>query len=520
MAKDFLCSKTAPIVQTQEGRLRGFRYDGTYIFQGVDYAWADRFEQPQPVKPWEGVKDALSYGYVCPLLDQEVPQGEIMIPHRYWPMDEHCQNLNIWTPTLDPAAKKPVMVWLHGGGFSSGSAIEHVAYDGENMSKFGDVVVVSINHRLNILGYLDLSPFGDKYRNSANAGNADMVEALRWIRRNIESFGGDPENVTLFGQSGGGMKVWTLMQTPEADGLFQKGIIQSGLVDGFMEDAHPDTTQIIDAMLDQLGLDRDQVDQLASMPYAQLAQAYKQVAPKLDEQGVYTGCNPLPNDFYLGDPRQIGFTDHAKTIPVMIGTVLGEFAFGPGVADKYSLPDKAMREMIAQKYGAAAEELIRLFQATYPEKNLTDLLFLDSVFRAPTRDFIAKKSQHAEAPTYSYLFTYEFPYDDGHIAWHCAEIPFCFHNMDKVPVYNTPGVTDQLQEQIFGAWINFGRYGDPNYVGLPQWPACAPGDEATMIFDTHCQVRHNHDGALIDLHVKSTPAFFARKDDEDEMLLH
>lgn len=520
MAKDFLCSKTAPIVQTQAGKLRGFRYDGTYIFQGVDYAWADRFEQPQPVKPWEGVKDALSYGYVCPLLQQEVPQGEIMIPHRYWPMDEHCQNLNIWTPCLDPDAKKPVMVWLHGGGFSSGSAIEHVAYDGENMSKYGDVVVVSINHRLNILGYLDLSPFGKKYRNSANAGNADMVEALRWIHANIAAFGGDPENVTLFGQSGGGMKVWTLMQTPQADGLFQKGIIQSGLVDDFMEEEQPDTTRIIYALLDKLGLSRDEVDQLATLPYAVLAQAYSEVAPALNEQGVYTGCSPLPNDFYLGDPRQIGFTDHAKTIPVLIGTVLGEFAFGPGVADKYNLSEAAVREMIVQKYGDAADELIRLFKAAYPDKHLTDLLFLDSLFRAPTRDFIAKKSQHPEAPTYSYLFTYEFPYDDGHIAWHCAEIPFSFHNMDKVPVYNQAGVSELLQEQVFGAWINFGRYGDPNYVALPQWPACTPGDEATMIFDTACQVRHNHDAELIARHVRCTPSFSAKKEDEDEMLLH
>ncbi|MDZ4957130.1 carboxylesterase family protein, partial [Clostridium perfringens] len=149
------------------------------------------------------------------------------VPHRYWLQDENCQNLNIWTKALDENAKKPVLVWLHGGGFTAGSSIEQVAYDGFNMCNYGDAVVVSVNHRLNILGYLDLSPFGEKYKNSANAGHADLVAALKWVHENIVRFGGDPENVTLFGQSGGGMKITGLMQIQDADGLFNKGIVMS-----------------------------------------------------------------------------------------------------------------------------------------------------------------------------------------------------------------------------------------------------------------------------------------------------
>ena len=145
-----------------------------------------------------------------------------MVPHMYWSEKEDCQNLNIWTPSIRDGRKRPVMVWLHGGGFSAGSSIEQLAYDGENLSRAGDVVVVSVNHRLNVLGYLNLSPFGEKYQDSANAGNLDLIAALDWIRDNIEGFGGDPENVTLFGQSGGGVKVWSLLQMPEADGLFHK----------------------------------------------------------------------------------------------------------------------------------------------------------------------------------------------------------------------------------------------------------------------------------------------------------
>ena len=175
MAKKFVCTPTFPVAETKAGKLRGFQWDTTFVFQGVHYAEADRFQAPRPVEPWEGIRDALSYGFVCPLLHQETPNGEVLVPHRYWPMDEHCQNLNIWTQSLDPQAKKPVLVWLHGGGFTAGSAIEQQAYDGEAMSRLGDVVVVSVNHRLNILGYLDLEPFGEKYKNSCNAGRISVV---------------------------------------------------------------------------------------------------------------------------------------------------------------------------------------------------------------------------------------------------------------------------------------------------------------------------------------------------------
>lgn len=185
---------------------------------------------PQEIT-WEGIKDASSYGFVCPLLSQDTPSAELLVPHRYWPQDEHCQNLNIWTNSLDKEKKSPVMVWLHGGGYFAGSSIEQVAYDGFNMCMNGDVVVVSVNHRLNVLGYLDLSPFGEKYKNSGNAGHADLVAALGWIHDNIELFGGDPYNVTIFGQSGGGMKVADLMQIADADGLFHRGLIMSGVGD-------------------------------------------------------------------------------------------------------------------------------------------------------------------------------------------------------------------------------------------------------------------------------------------------
>lgn len=517
MSRQFLCSKTEPIVQTDAGKLRGFQVDGTYVFQGVKYADAQRFHQPTPVKPWEGVRNALAYGYVCPLMKQDEPSIEVMIPHRYWPMDEHCQYLNIWTQSLDPNAKKPVMVWLHGGGFVAGSSIEQVTYDGENLSRYGDVVVVTLNHRLNILGYLDLSPFGEEYKNSSNAGNADMVAALQWIHNNIANFGGDPENVTLFGQSGGGMKVWTLMQTPAADGLFHKGVVQSGCMDSYLSEDPGDGRQIVTAMMEKLNL--TDVHELETVPYPALVDAYLSVAPALKAAGAYVGGNPMPNDWYLGDPCVVGFRDHAKTIPVMVGTVLGEFSFMPALDPEVKNDPEQVDALLRSRYGEHMEELKKLFASVYPDKHISDLMYLDSVMRAPSSHFIAEKAKHPESPTYSFLFTYTFPFDSGHIAWHCAEIPFVFHNTALVPAYNEEGVTDLLEKQMSDAWLNFARTGNPSSDALPQWPACTPGDEACMIFDRNCQLRHNHDHALIALHKKAAPAF-SFEEDEDNKVQH
>ena len=182
MSKEFYVTKTAPIVETPKGAIRGYHYDGVDHFLGIRYARAKRFQMPEPVGPWEGVKDAGSYGRICPVLSEPAPAGEVMTPHRFWPSSEHCQYLNVWTTKCGKAAKKPVMFWIHGGGYAAGSSIEQECYDGFNLAKQDGVVVVSVNHRLNAFGYLDMSDFGGKYKNSVNAGMADLVEALRWVR--------------------------------------------------------------------------------------------------------------------------------------------------------------------------------------------------------------------------------------------------------------------------------------------------------------------------------------------------
>ena len=267
------CSVPAPLVETVRGPVRGCREGDVEVFKGIPYGRAGRFRAPEPVPAWKKPLDATSYGCVCPLLSMEKPGGELLVPHRYWVQNEDCLNLNVWTPGSQ--GKRPVLVWLHGGGYFAGSSIEQVAYEGGNMARLGDCVVVSINHRLNILGYFDLSEFGAAYENSGNAGGDDIVLALRWVRENIAAFGGDPDNVTVFGQSGGGAKVTTLLQTPAADGLYHRGVVMSGVIGPLLADSAGSARECAEAMMAELNVSG--VDGLERVSYAQLAAAYNKV---------------------------------------------------------------------------------------------------------------------------------------------------------------------------------------------------------------------------------------------------
>lgn len=495
MVKEFRYDDV-PVLETTGGKLKGYFYDGEYIFKGIPYAEADRFQMPRQAK-WDGIKDACSYGFVCPLMEKDTPSAELMVPHRYWPQDERCQNLNIWTKALDNERKMPVVVWLHGGGYWAGSSIEQVAYDGFNMCMNGDVVVVSVNHRLNILGYLDLSPFGEKYKNSGNAGHADMVAALKWIHDNITLFGGDPENVTIFGQSGGGMKVADLMQIADADGLFHKGLIMSGVGDEkVLPSCKGDGQKIVTELLKELSIPADQVEKLETVPYYELVKAYAKVSPAVAGEGGYIGGGPLVNDYYKGSPLEYGFREHAYEIPIMVGSVFGEFAFMSVPYHKNELSPGQMREIIKGVYGEHTDEMTDLFKEAYPGKNLTDLLLVDRAMRQPSKRLAGLHARGGKAHAYLYDFTLEFPLQHNKIAWHCSDIPFFFHNTDLVEVCQIPEVSEKLEGQIFGAFMTFVKTGKPGYDGLPSWEAVTPDVEPTMIFDRECVLRYNFDDKL------------------------
>lgn len=517
MAKRFRYDDV-PVLETTSGKLKGYFCDGAYIFKGVPYAFAERFQMPVPFR-WEGVHDACSYGFVCPLMEQDTPSMELLVPHRYWPMDEHCQNLNIWTNTLDQNAKKPVLVWLHGGGYFAGSSIEQVAYDGFRMCTDGDVVAVSVNHRLNILGYLDLSCFGEKYRNSGNAGHADLVAALQWIHDNIALFGGDPENVTIFGQSGGGAKVADLMQIPAADGLFHKCLIMSGVgCDALLPSATGSGKAVVEAMRKQLGVDAADISALESIPYRDLANAYQAVAPALAEAGEYVGCAPLVNDWYLGAPLLYGMRQRAQTIPLMLGSVFSEFHFSALPYDKTQLTDAERLALLEPLFGKNTQAALDAFAAAYPGKNPIDLLQIDRILRRPTKQLAALHAA-GNAGTYLYQFTLEFPLRHKS-AWHCSDIPFFFHNAQDLELYAMPGVTEKLENQIFGAFLHFAKTGIPFHEELPHWPSVTAETEPTMIFDRECRVADHYDDALLKLLDEVLPVCTLAQIQESESIQH
>ena len=501
MAVRFRTNETTT-VKTASGKVRGFFCDDVYIFRGIPYAVAKRFQVPEPVPVWDGVKDTTSYGYVCPLLTQPTPGGELAIPHRYWLMDENCQNLNVWTPGLDDH-RRPVLVWLHGGGYSAGSAIEQVAYDGENMSRYGDVVLVTINHRLNILGYFDLSAYSEKYADSANAGGNDIIAALKWVHENIAAFGGDPNNVTVFGQSGGGGKVSTLLQSPAADGLYHKGVIMSGIGDptllsGALLAEGEDPKPLVQAVLRELGLEESQVEQLETVPYAQFAEAYNKVAPALKQAGCYIGCAPKKGASFHGDPLRVGFREETKEVPLMVGTVYGEASLLFLDYDKQNLSEEDAVAVIERHYGHdKAMELIPIYKAAYPERSVADMVCFDVFFRPSTKEYIKLRSKNPASTVYSYQFNMDFFLEKTTPAWHCSDIPFFFHNVSLVPGENVPGISSSVEDEVFGALMAFAKSGNPNHPEIPKWQKCTGTEEAVMRFGEKTEVWVNADDELI-----------------------
>jgi para-nitrobenzyl esterase len=501
MARKFVSTINAPIVETKNGKLRGFQLDGINIFQGIQYADADRWQAPKPVEPWEGIKNATNYGYICPVIGNPAPSSEIFIPHRFWPANEHCQYLNIWTPGINDGKKRPVMVWLHGGGFADGSGIEQVAYEGDNLAQYGDVVVVTINHRLNILGYFDMSSFGEKYANSVNAGMADIVASLQWVHDNIEGFGGDPDNVTIFGQSGGGGKVQALLQIPAAAGLFHRAIIQSGVVPQKSIAKKPDHRQIALGMLKALGLTEDQVEEMETVPYDVLIRAYEKSCAELD---TLISWNPVANEYYVGDPREVGFTDYAKTVPTIIGSTIAELAIRD-VEKINSMTPEEQSAYITAKFGDKTQGILDELHKAFPGKRDTVATGIDTMFRVATVDYAEKKAAASTAPTYLYNFALDFPVMGGAYAWHCSDIPFVFHNSERVPNCNIEGVTERIEDQMSGAWVSFAYSGNPNHEGLPKWEEV--GEKTyTMVFDDNSRCVADVDTELLNKIVEATDA--------------
>jgi para-nitrobenzyl esterase len=489
-----------PVVQVKGGKLRGFRDGKTTTFLGIPYAEAERFELPKPVKPWEGIKSAQAWGPVSPIPVMDSPgQDEFVFPHRYWLENEHCQVLNIWTQNT--AAKKPVMVWIHGGGFTNGSSMESYAYEGKNLSEFGDVVVVSLNHRLNIIGTMDLSAYGSEYAMSRYTGTADLVVALQWVQENIAQFGGDPGNVTIFGQSGGGGKVLRMMHTPVAKGLFHKVITQSGgnnnyrIVD--VKEAVRTQQAIAAQTIKNLGLDGTQIDKLKKVPYKDLiiagTAALKQVG---QAQKTTLAWEVIPDDQYV--LREL--CDWADAIPQIAGTVYSEHVgtLDQKVYDKNEWSGQEIDERMKKAYGDKAGEVAAEFKKVFPRKKPQDVLFFSAVTRPTLKTVVGMKQEKAKTPVWNYVFAYEYPVNGGTTSFHCSEIAFAFHNINephvKIGTGGAPAAL-ALQDKVSGAWLNFAKTGNPG----ADWKPYTAADPNCMVFDTVSECRPLRDDQLTKL---------------------
>lgn len=465
------------VVNTKYGLIKGNENNGILNFLGVPYAKADEmFVRAKELTPWEGELDATSYGDTS-------PQGAIMggtAIDSGEGTSNNCQNLNIWTPSADNK-KRAVMVWLHGGGFSTGSANED-NFVGENLSKKEDVVVVGVNHRLNVLGHLDLSAYGDKYKFSENIGIVDIVDALKWINENIESFGGDPENVTIFGESGGGAKVLALMTSPYARGLFDKGIVESGATEGMgVYFTKKEISSALGALtLEKLGLTPETVEDIQKMSIAdiqkasdeakaEIAEKYK-VPVSIGEGYAYEWEPVVDGDFLPTDPvTEEGFADAGKDIPLLISSNLNEWSMW--------IPTETHNDM--------TEEEREEYTKAYPNEDPETAIYVDTLIRKPMLKIMSHKADQRGADVYAYIFTKQIE-DMG--SYHGAEIPFVFDNTD-----------DPLADTMSEAWASFAKTGKPSAKNLPQWKPYTRENMSTMILDDTSYLAQNHDKKLISM---------------------
>lgn len=507
--------KTDAIATTKAGKLQGVCIDGVYRFLGVRYAQStagkNRFMPPQPLIPWEGVKPALSYAGKCWQTDTPRMEDEEIRSTKYpWNYEKMCEGtnvmgsgfqsedclaVNIWTNGLRDGKKRPVMVWFHGGGNIAGGA-EANWHDGYNLAKKQDVVLVSVGHRLGIFGYLYLGAFGNEKFTHANVGHQDMVAALKWINENIEEFGGDPDNVTLFGQSGGGGKVASLMAMPSAKGLFHKAIIQSG---SFMANPTEDGTEQAQQLLDYLKIDRDNLEKLQEIPPEDLIKAQREIN-KTRTVGTYFQCPVIKDgEIIKYDPFDgAEGSELSKDIILISGYTKDDrrlsALFEPSI---FTYTHDELPEKIAKMEGCSLEkanEIIAMYKRLLGDDctacDIYTSLINDRSHLMATIDRYNARAKVGAAPMYNYVFCFESK-DEDMKAIHGVDVPFFFDNAIYAPgIWNadTRVGAMQLSEVAGASWANFARTGNPSAAGIPAWKPYDDVNRYTMLFDVESRL--------------------------------
>jgi para-nitrobenzyl esterase len=500
--------------ETAYGKVRGRSAAGIHSFLGVRYgastAGANRFKPPQKPKPWAGVQDAFSYGASAPQ-SNPARRADAASPSEIGaliggtddprpPESEDCLFLNIWTPGVNDNGKRPVMFWLHGGGFTSGSD-SSALYIGANLARRGNVVVVGINHRLGALGYTHLGDLGgEAFAHSGNAGMLDAIAALEWVRENIERFGGDPNRVLIFGESGGGQKVSMLLGAPPAKGLFHRAVIESGPGPKMMERER--ATEIARMLLAEVDLDAKHAAELQSLPLDKIMRAQFALGPKLrGTPGMIDGFAPVLDPTVLpAHPFYPRATGVSEDVPVIIGnnrTEMTLFADRPA----FSLDENGMQARVKGVVGDHAAEVIDVYRRAHPNATPSDLFFLiwtDHPTTIYSNNIAERRAALGKAPTYRYRFDWETPALGGRLkSPHTLEMPFVFDNVQVAPGL-TGGASPEavaLAARVSEAWTAFATTGDPNTrrSELPAWPAYDSSRRATMLFNNISRVADDPD---------------------------
>jgi para-nitrobenzyl esterase len=480
-------------VQTREGRVLGEQREGHLAFRGIPYALppvaARRFRAPEPLPAWNGVHDARKFSASAPQGGSDTPWMEAPAPH-----SEDCLYLNVYTPSC--AGKRPVLFWIHGGGFVLGSGSSEL-YDGGPLCQRGDVVVVTINYRLGALGYLYLAEHGgERIGASSNLGQLDQIAALRWVQANVEAFGGDPENVTIFGESAGSMAVCTLLAMPAARGLFQRAIAQSGASLEFMQPSA--AAEITGEFLRALELDADRIELLQELDVSQLLVAQR--LPSLRRRGGM-GYGPVVDPATLPlQPGEAIASGLCADVPLLIGTNRDEINLFRMAAlrelDKPMEDGRALDVLTKQlphQYSEQLRQLLQVYRSSrerhgLPHSNraLIGALESDAFFRIPSIRF-AEAYRARQPHTFMYLFTYESPSMRGALrACHALELPFVFGTLDAPFQDRFAGrgpTVHALSETMMDAWLSFAKTGNPSSQRAGDWVPYDTRRRATMIFD-------------------------------------